>query len=109
MDHTCVSCYSKNYIVYGLLRKSATGNTKNIQSLIENKKYFNKKFFIIRGDMLDIHSIESAINYSNPHEIYNFADQDNVTWSTDIPAYSMSVTAFSVINILKSLKIGKRK
>ena len=108
-SYMCELLLKKNYIVYGLLRKSATGNTKNIQSLIENKKYFNKKFFIIRGDMLDIHSIESAINDSNPHEIYNFADQDNVTWSTDIPAYSMSVTAFSVINIFEKLKNRKKK
>lgn len=107
-SYMCELLLKKNYIVYGLLRKSATGNTKNIQSLIENKKYFNKKFFIIRGDMLDIHSIESAINDSNPHEIYNFADQDNVTWSTDIPAYSMSVTAFSVINIFEKLKNRKK-
>ena len=56
-SYMCELLLKKNYIVYGLLRKSATGNTKNIQSLIENKKYFNKKFFIIRGDMLDIHSI----------------------------------------------------
>ena len=108
-SYMCELLLKKNYIVYGLLRKSATGNTKNIQSLIENKKYFNKKFFIIRGDMLDIHSIESAINESNPHEVYNFADQDNVTWSTDIPAYSMSVTAFSVINIFEKLKNKKNK
>ena len=51
----------KNYIVYGLLRKSATDNTKNIKSLIENRDYFNKRFFLRRVDMLDVHSIESAI------------------------------------------------
>ena len=108
-SYMCELLLKKNYIVYGLIRKSATGNTKNIQSLIENKKYFNKKFFIIRGDILDIHSIENAINYSNPNEIYNFADQDDVTWSKDIPAYSMSVTAFSVINIFEKLKNIKKK
>ncbi len=108
-SYMCELLLKKNYIVYGLIRKSATGNTKNIQSLIENKKYFNKKFFIIRGDILDIHSIENAINYSNPNEIYNFADQDDVTWSKDIPAYSMSVTAFSVINIFENLKNIKKK
>ena len=108
-SYMCELLLKKNYTVYGLLRKSATDNTKNIKSLIDNKKIFNKKFFIRRGDMLDIHSIESAINDVNPHEIYNFADQDNVTWSTDIPSYSISVTAVSVINIFERLKDKKNK
>ena len=29
----------KNYKVFGMIRKSATGNTKNIEHLIKNKKY----------------------------------------------------------------------
>ena len=37
----------KKYEVYGLIRKSATGNTKNIDHLINNKKIFNKHFLII--------------------------------------------------------------
>ena len=35
----------KNYIVHGLIRKSATGNTKNLDHLIKNKKFFKKNFF----------------------------------------------------------------
>ena len=33
----------KNYKVYGMIRKSATGNTKNIQHLLNDKKLLNKK------------------------------------------------------------------
>ena len=33
---------SKKYEVHGLVRKSATGNTRNINHLIENKMLFNK-------------------------------------------------------------------
>ena len=35
----------KKYQVHGLVRRSATGNTKNINHLIRNKKIFNKIFF----------------------------------------------------------------
>ena len=35
---------SKNFKVYGMVRKSATGNTKNIDHLIINKKLINKNF-----------------------------------------------------------------
>ena len=43
-SYMCELLLKKNYIVYGLLRKSATGNTKNIQSLIENKNILIKNF-----------------------------------------------------------------
>ena len=35
----------KNYQVHGVIRKSATGNTKNINHIINNPKVFNKSFF----------------------------------------------------------------
>ena len=40
---------SKKYQVHGLIRKSATGNTKNIDHLINDKKIFNKNFFFTQG------------------------------------------------------------
>jgi len=108
-SYMCELLLKKNYIVYGLLRKTATDNTKNIKSLIHNKKYFNKTFFLQRGDLLDLHSFENAISKIKPEEIYNFADQDNVSWSTDIPSYSMSVTGASVVNMFEKIKNTKKK
>ncbi len=108
-SYMCELLLKKNYIVYGLLRKSATDNTQNIRSLIKNKKYFNKTFFLQKGDLLDLHSIESAIDRIKPKEIYNFADQDSVRWSTDVPSYSLNVTAVSVINIFEIIKNKKIK
>ena len=108
-SYMCELLIKKNYIVYGLLRKSATDNTQNIHSLIKNEKYFNKTFFLQKGDLLDVHSIEGAINKIKPNEIYNFADQDSVRWSTDVPSYSLNVTAVSVINIFEIIKNKKIK
>jgi GDPmannose 4,6-dehydratase len=99
----------KNYEVHGLIRKSATGNTKNIKHLIENKKIYNKKFFLHKGDLLDIGSISSIIDKVKPVELYNFADQDHVGWSYEIPSYSFKVTALSVIEILEVIKKRKIK
>ncbi len=94
----------KKYEVHGLIRKSATGNTKNIDHIINNKKIFNKSFFLHRGDLLDMVSINTAIKKTKPNEIYNFADQDHVGWSFEIPSYSFKTTALSVIEILEILK-----
>ena len=99
----------KKYEVHGLIRKSSTGNTKNIDHLINNKKIFNKRFFLHRGDLLDIGSIDIVIKKTEPDEIYNFADQDHVGWSFEIPSYSLKTTALSVIEILEILKNKTKK
>ena len=89
----------KKYEVHGVYRKSSVGNTQNIEHLITNKN-----FFLHKGDLLDPISLNNIINEVNPSEIYNFADQDHVGWSFQIPSYSFKVTALSVIEILESQK-----
>ena len=89
----------KKYFVHGLVRKSATGNFANIENLIEKKN-----FFVHRGDLLDLISIEKIIRKIRPDEIYNFADQDHVKWSFEVPSYSFDVTGGSVVKILDIIK-----
>lgn len=93
------------YQVCGLIRKSATSNTQNIDHLINSKYFSSGKFTLKRGDLLDHASIFSAIKEFKPRYIYNEADQDHVAWSYEIPAYSISTTTTSVINILEAIKI----
>jgi GDPmannose 4,6-dehydratase len=99
----------KKYRVFGLYRKAATSNTSNIDHLINDKKIFNKNFFLIGGDLLDTNSIFNAIQTAKPKEIYNFADQDHVRWSFTIPSYSFSVTTIGVLNVLESIRQSKLK
>ena len=95
----------KNYIVHGLVRKSATGNLKNISKIIKNNKHFK----IHHGDLLDFVSITNIISKIKPDEIYNFADQDHVGWSFELPSYSFAVTGSSVVNLLEIIKKYSRK
>ncbi len=99
----------KKYNVHGLIRKSSRGNTDNIDHVIKNFKLFNKSFFLHKGDLLDAVSLNNIINKVQPDEIYNFADQDHVGWSYEIPTYSFRTTALSVIEILEILKKNKKK
>ena len=94
----------KKYQVFGLIRKSSNRNYDNIKKLIDKKN-----FKLIQGDLLDLISIENAIRKIKPHEIYNFADQDHVRWSSKIPSYSFDITARSVFNILNLIKINSPK
>lgn len=96
---------NEGYTVYGLLRKSATGNTKNIDHLIDSNFYISRQFQIVRGDLLDHASIFKAIAEIEPDFIYNEADQDHVSWSYDIPSYSLSTTTTAAVNLLESIRV----
>ena len=54
--------------------------------------------------MTDAISVSSLIKKIKPDEIYNFADQDHVAWSFEVPSYSFGVTGSSIINILEKIK-----
>ena len=89
----------KNYVVHGLVRKSATTNLSNIKDILNHKN-----FKIEHGDLLDLISLSKIIQDNNFDEIYNFADQDHVKWSFEIPSYSFLVTGATVINLLEIIK-----
>ena len=89
----------KKYSVHGVVRKSATGNLINIKNILHEKN-----FIIHHGDLLDLISIEQIIKNVKPDEIYNFADQDHVRWSFEVPSYSFDVTGSSIVKILEIIK-----
>jgi GDPmannose 4,6-dehydratase len=94
----------KGYEVHGMARKSATGNTRNIDHLIGDPRLFNIRFFLHRGDLADPTSLYRIIQSVRPREIYNEADQDHVSWSYDMVGYSLDITAAAVGRILEIIK-----
>lgn len=94
----------KGYEVHGMLRRSATGNTRNIDHLIQNPEVFNCRFFLHRGDLADATSLYRIINSVRPQEIYNEADQDHVSWSYDMVGYSADITGAAVGRILEIIR-----
>ncbi len=87
----------KGYEVHGLIRHSATGNTKNIKHILD-------KIIVHQGDLADTTSLYRAITKSNPDEIYNEADQDHVGWSYNTVDYSSDITGGAVGRILEIIK-----
>lgn len=94
----------KGYEVHGMLRRSATGNTRNIDHLIQKPEVFNSRFFLHRGDLADPTSLYRIINSVRPQEIYNEADQDHVSWSYDMVGYSTDITGSAVGRILEIIR-----
>ena len=93
----------KNYIVYGIKRKSSSFNTDRINHLYSNKK-FKKKFSVVYGDLTDSSSIRNIINKIKPDEIYNLAAQSHVGVSFELPAYTAQVNAIGTLNILEAIR-----
>ena len=94
----------REYEVHGMVRRSATGNTRNIDHLINDSEVFNNRFFIHRGDLADPTSLYRIISSVKPHEIYNEADQDHVGWSYDMVGYSVEITGAAVGRILEIIR-----
>ena len=96
---------NKNYIVYGVKRKSSSYNTSRIDHLIDA----NKNFHLHYGDVTDSSLINTLINTIKPNEIYNLSAQSHVAVSFSMPDYSSNVNAIGCLRILEAIKLSKLK
>jgi GDPmannose 4,6-dehydratase len=87
----------KHYEVHGVYRRSATGNTRNIEHLLG-------RLALHKGDLADTTSIYRIIRDVAPDEIYNEADQDHVSWSFATPDYSSDITGAAVGRMLEIVR-----
>lgn len=94
----------KGYEVHGMVRRSATGNTRNIEHLLQDPEVLNRRFFVVRGDLADATSLYRIISSVEPDEIYNEADQDHVSWSFDMVDFSADITGAAVARILEIVR-----
>jgi GDPmannose 4,6-dehydratase len=100
----------KNYIVYGIKRRtSSVYNTARLEALINFEEYYNKKLFILYGDVTDYSNLHSIIKKIQPDEIYNLAAQSHVQISFEIPEYTTQVNAVGVLNLLNIIKNSQNK
>ncbi len=87
----------KGYKVYGTTRRSSTVNNERI-------KHFEDKIKIISADLLDQSSLVSALQISEPDEVYNLAAQSFVKASWDQPVLTGEFTAIGVTRMLEAIK-----
>jgi GDPmannose 4,6-dehydratase len=88
---------SKGYDVHGLVRRSATGNLRNIE-------HIQDRIHLHYGDLTEPISLHRVISDVAPREIYNEADQDHAGLSFQIPAYNFEVTGSAVGRILEIIR-----
>ena len=96
---------SKNYLVWGIIRRASNINTQRIEHL-----YKNKNLILRYGDLADgfnIISILSEIKSSydlSILEIYNLGAMSHVKVSFDMPEYTANVDGLGVLRILESIR-----
>lgn len=93
----------KGYIVHGIIRRSATFNTQNIDHIFD-------KLHLHHGDITDSMNIYNIISKVRPCEIYNLSAMSHVKVSHDIENYTFQTNTLGVLNILQSVKnLGMEK
>lgn len=93
---------SKNYEVYGLVRRKSKldfGNATHLQGKVK----------FIFGDMTDLASLIRALEISDPAEVYNLAAQSFVTTSWETPLSTTDINSVGVTNILEAIRLIKPK
>ncbi len=88
---------SKDYEVYGLVRRLSSPNTRNIAQIMD-------RIHLLDGDMTDQSSIVTALKESEPDEIYNLAAQSFVATSYRQPVLTADVDGLGVVRLLEAAR-----
>ena len=88
---------SKDYEVYGMVRRTSTVRYERIQ-------HIQNQINIVQGDMGDHASLITAISTIQPDEIYNLAAQSFVPTSWNQPVFTGDITGLGVTRILDAVR-----
>jgi GDPmannose 4,6-dehydratase len=87
----------KGYEVFGMTRRASTENVERIGHLLD-------RITLIQGDLLDPHSLASALRESEPQEVYNLGAQSFVPTSWNQPVLTAEFTGVGVTRLLEAVR-----
>jgi GDPmannose 4,6-dehydratase len=87
----------KGYEVFGMTRRASTENVERVGHLTD-------RITLIQGDLLDPHSLVSALRTTEPHEVYNLAAQSFVPTSWNQPVLTAEFTGVGVTRMLEAVR-----
>ena len=91
---------SKNYKVFGLVRRTSTQNYWRIQHLLDENK-----ITLIDGDLLDQSSLLKAVEASEPDEVYNLGAMSFVGTSWTQPILTAEINGLGALRMLEAIRI----
>jgi GDPmannose 4,6-dehydratase len=99
----------KDYLIYGMIRRSSSINTGRIDHI-----FGNPKLKLVYGDLTDstnINHILAKIKEENPEmtrlEVYNLGAQSHVAVSFELPEYTVQVDGVGVLRLLEAIRGNK--
>ena len=93
---------AKGYKVFGLARRSSTVNFERLYHLQDQIE-------LLQGDLLDQNSLITALQQSEPSEVYNLAAQSFVPTSWNQPVLTGEFTALGVTRMLEAIRVVSPK
>jgi len=97
---------SKNYIVYGIIRRSSLFNLTRLDNVRKNE---NLK--LMYGDVTDSSNLNTILSKIKKEmekdeilEVYNLAAQSHVGVSFEVPEYTAQTSGFGVLNFLEAIR-----
>ena len=88
----------KDYMVFGMVRRSSTDNLERIEHLLG-------RITLWPGDLLDQPSLISLLREVQPDEVYNLAAQSFVPASWEQPITTTQYTALGVARLLEAIRL----
>ncbi len=97
----------KEYVVYGIIRRSSSFNTKRIDHL-----YHHKNLILKYGDLTDSSNLLHIISQIKENhkdnleilEIYNLAAMSHVKVSFELPEYTANVDGLGTLRLLEAIR-----
>jgi len=96
-SHLADLLLEKGYIVHGIMRRSATFNTENIDHIFD-------KLHLHYGDLTDPMNIHNIIAKVRPCEIYHMGAQSHVKVSHELENYTFQTNTLGTLSILQSVR-----
>src|SRR6266850_1762456 len=95
---------SKNYQVYGIIRRSSSLNTGRIDHIYQDPHEPDQRLILVHGDLNDGSSLNRIIRTVQPAEIYHLGAQSHVRVSFDVPEYTGEITGMGTVRLLDAIR-----
>src|SRR5712692_3208453 len=90
----------KGYEVHGLIRRTSSPNLGRIS-------HIRDRIHLVPGDLMDQHSLTTAVHEIQPDEVYNLAAQSFVPTSWSQPVLTGEITALGVTRMLEAIRSAR--
>lgn len=95
----------KDYLVYGVKRRSSSFNTDRIEHLFQDPHVEDPNFILYYGDMTDATNLIRIVQETQPDEIYNLAAQSHVQVSFETAEYTANADGIGPLRMLEAIRL----